>query len=62
MIFEQKIIIDELEGSLAGAPIDTTNPEIPALAVEANPDENIIVGAKVSKINEFSNGMEINLE
>ena len=47
---------------MAGAPIDTTTPEIPTLAVEANSDANIIVGANVNKINEFSNEMEINLE
>ena len=32
--FEQKRIIDELEGSLTGAPIYATNPELLTVAVE----------------------------
>ena len=46
--YEWKRIIYELEGSLTGAPIDATNPEVPEVAVEANADEYITAEAKVS--------------
>ena len=61
-LFEQERIIDELEGSLTGAPIDATNTEVPVVAVEENFDEDITVGANVSKVNESSDDMGIDLE
>ena len=60
--FERKSIIDELEGSLTGAPIDATNPEVPAVAVDENSDKYITSRAKVSKINKDSDEMEIDLK
>ena len=45
-----------------GAPIYTTSLEVPEVAVEANDNEDIIEGDKVSKINESSNETEIYLE
>ena len=56
------MIIDELEGSLTGSPIDTTNPEVPKVTAESNADEDITAGAKVSKINKAIDDMEIDLE
>ena len=56
-----EIIIDELEGSLNGAPIDAKNYEVPMVYVEANSDEDITAGSKVIKINKSSNDMEIYL-
>ena len=56
-----EIIIDELEGSLNGAPIDAKNYEFPMVYVEANSDEDITAGSKVIKINKSSNDMEIYL-
>ena len=47
---------------MAGAPIDATNAEVSAVAVEANSDEYITAGAKVSKINKYINDMKIYLE
>ena len=47
---------------MTGAPIDATNTEVTEVAVEANYDEDITSGAKVGKINESSNDMEIDLE
>ena len=44
------------------APIYATNPEVSAVAVEVNSDEYITSGDKVSKINESSDDMEIDLE
>ena len=40
-VCERKRIIDELEGSFYGAPIDATNTEVPLVAVEVNYDEDI---------------------
>ena len=60
--FERKVIIDELEGSLTGAPIDATNLEVLEVYVKENYDETITAGAKVGKINESSDDMEIYLE
>ena len=45
-----------------GAPIADTNTEVPALFVEANYDEDITSGDNFSKINEYRNDMEINIE
>ena len=42
---------------MAGAPIDAKNPEVSEESVEENNDEDIIAGAKVSKINEYSDDM-----
>ena len=50
-ILNRKSIIDELEGSLTGSPIDATNHEVPTLDVEESYDENITAGSKVSKKN-----------
>ena len=36
--FEWKRIIDGLEGSLTGAPIDATNTEVPEVTLEENAD------------------------
>ena len=47
---------------MTAAPIDATIPEMLAVDVEANADEDIIAGAEVSKINESRNNMEIDLE
>ena len=51
MSFEWKIIIDELEGILTGEPIDATNPEVTAVSIDANSEEDITAGAKVSILN-----------
>ena len=51
-----------MEASLSGEPIDATNTEVSAVAVETHSDEDITAGAKVSKINESSNEIEIDLE
>ena len=51
-----------MEASLTVAPIYATNPEVSAVAVEVNSDEYITSGDKVSKINESSDDMEIDLE
>ena len=59
--FERKSIIDELEGSFSGAPIDVTNPDVPLVAVEANDDEDIIEGTKTSKINKSRDKIEIDI-
>ena len=56
------MIIDELEGSLTGSPIDTTNPEVPKVTAESNADEDITAGAKVNEIKNPSDEMEIDLE
>ena len=55
--FERKSIIDELEVSLTGSPIDAINYEVPAVVVEANYDEYITAGAKAGRINKYSNEM-----
>ena len=55
-------MIDELEASSTGAPIDARNPEVFVVAVESNYEEDITAGAKASKINEASDDMEINIE
>ena len=47
---------------MTGATIDATNTEVPAVAVEGNAGEDITVGAKVSKMNESSNDMEIDIK
>ena len=47
---------------MTGTSIDDTNPEVPAVAVEANADEYITVGAKIRKINKYSDEIEIDLE
>ena len=45
-----------------GSPVDATNTEVPVVAVEANSDEYITEGAKVSKINESRDETEIDIE
>ena len=56
--FDQKNIIDELEGSLTGAPIYAKNTEVQAVYVEANDDDDdITAGAKFSRINKSRNYM-----
>ena len=62
MMFEQKSIIDELKVSLTGTPIDAKNPEIPMVAIETNAHEDITARSKVSKINQFRDEMEIDIE
>ena len=42
-------MIDEFEGSLAGAPIDDTNIEVPTVDVKADADEDVTAGAKFGK-------------
>ena len=44
------------------APIYATNPEVLAVDVEADADEYITAGDKVSKINEYIDEMEIDFE
>ena len=61
-MFEQKRIIDELEGSLTGSSIDATNTDVTEMDLKTNYDENITASSKVSKINEFSDDMEIYLK
>ena len=61
-MFEQKRIIDELEGSLTESPIDANNTEVTQVAVETNDDEDITASSKVRKIKEFSDDMEIYLK
>ena len=39
------------------SPIDATNPEVLAMAIDANDDEDITAGDKVSKINKSINDM-----
>ena len=53
---------DELEDSLTGASIDAKNTEVSQVAVEANYDEDITTGYKVSRINKYINEMEIDNE
>ena len=62
VLFELERIIDEVEGSLTGAPINATNPAVTEVTVEENSDEDITAGAKVSKINKARDDMEIDLE
>ena len=59
VLFELERIIDEVEGSLTGAPINATNPAVTEVTVEENSDEDITAGAKFSKINKSSDEMEI---
>ena len=47
---------------MTGTPIDDKNPEVLTVAVEANADEYITVGAKIRKINKYSDEIEIDLE
>ena len=44
------------------APIDATYPKVPAVDVEANDDGYITSGAKVNKIYEYINEIEIDLK
>ena len=44
---------------MTGAQIDVTNTEVSAVDLEANSDEYITAGDKVSKINVSSDDMEI---
>ena len=60
--FERKIIIDELEGGLTGAPIYTKNPGVLVVAVQLNNDEDLKEGSKFGKINESGDEMEIDIE
>ena len=60
-LFEQKIFIGELEGSFTGAPMDASDPKVAAVDVEANDDEDIIEGSKISKIYKSGDEMEIYL-
>ena len=62
MFIERKRIIDELECSLTESPIDATNDEVTQVAVEKNADGYISSRANFSKINEYSNDMEIYME
>ena len=45
------MILDELEASLTVETIYATNPEVSEVDVEANSDEYITAGSKVSKKN-----------
>ena len=47
---------------MTGARIDATNTEVLVVDVESNSEEDITAGSKVSKINEASNEMEIDIE
>ena len=42
---------------MTGSPIDSTNTEVPMVYVEADAEEYITAGDKVSKINESRNEM-----
>ena len=56
------MIIDELEGSLTISPIDAKNPEVMEVTIESNADEYITARAKVRKIDQSIDQMEIDLE
>ena len=47
---------------MTGSPIYATNHELSAVDVESNSDEDVTAGVKVSKIDEYSDEMEIYLE
>ena len=51
-----------MKASLAGEPIDATNPELFSVTIEANYDEDVTAGSKVYKINKARNDMEIDLK
>ena len=59
---ESKIIIEDLEANLAGAPIDAKNLEVPEVSAEENYDEDITARGKVNKINESRDEVEIDIE
>ena len=54
---EHKRIINQLEATFTGAPIDAKNTEVSVVGVQANDNEDIIPGSKASKINEASDEM-----
>ena len=51
-----------MEASLTGSQIDAKNPEVSAVAVDLNTYEDIKSGYNPSKINKFSNDMEIDIK
>ena len=53
------MIIDELEGSLTGAPIDATNHEVTEVTIESNYDYYSTSGFNFRKINKYIDEMEI---
>ena len=61
-VFEWKTIIDELESSLTGSPIDDKNTEVLVVVVEENSEKDMTEGAKASKINKSGDDMEIDIE